>query len=66
VTCLQTWLSALETTDVKSLLYMLYLANDVVQNKRAGGADVYMSEFKRVSNAHAFPGPLLGLPAAAS
>jgi hypothetical protein len=38
----------LETTDVGSLLYMLYLANDVVQNKRAGGADVYMGEFKRV------------------
>ena len=44
----QTWLTTMETMDPPALLYMLYLANDVVQHRKGSGVDVFTPEFAKV------------------
>ena len=38
----------MDSMDPSGLLYMLYLANDVILSKRPGGADAYGPEFAKV------------------
>lgn len=44
----QIWLSVLESAEPARLLHLLYLANDVMQTRRAGGSPVFASVFAEV------------------